>query len=74
VGKSVFECLGTKVSDFLAFTDSGSVFVFGYLVGQQERKNDDKKRETHKSLLQKRKKKVKKKYSFYLALILARYL
>ncbi|CAG2121265.1 unnamed protein product, partial [Medioppia subpectinata] len=31
-GKQVFECIGQKVSTFLEFTDSGSSFVFGYLV------------------------------------------
>lgn len=35
VGKAVFGCLGRKVSTFLAYTDAGSGFVFGYLVDQQ---------------------------------------
>lgn len=30
-GRSVFECLAAKVATFLAFTDAGSAFVFGYL-------------------------------------------
>jgi len=35
VGKAVFGCLGRKVSTFLAYTDAGSGFVFGYLVDQK---------------------------------------
>ena len=35
VGRAVFGCLGDKVSTFLAFTDAGSGFVFGYLVDQK---------------------------------------
>ncbi|CAG2178005.1 unnamed protein product, partial [Oppiella nova] len=31
-GKQVFECIGDKVTTFLDFTDSGSGFVFSYLV------------------------------------------
>ena len=31
----MFRCLGDKVSTFLAFTDAGSGFVFGYLVDQK---------------------------------------
>ena len=31
-GKQIFECIGDKISAFLDFTDSGSEFVFGYLV------------------------------------------
>lgn len=34
-GKQVFECIGEKISTFLDFTDSGSEFVFGYLVSGQ---------------------------------------
>ncbi|CAG0891607.1 unnamed protein product [Cyprideis torosa] len=32
VGKSIFKCIGDKVSTFLGYTDSGSGFVYGYLV------------------------------------------
>ncbi len=32
LGKDIFKCIGDKVSTFLEFTDSGSSFVFGYLV------------------------------------------
>jgi len=35
VGKNVFDCIGRKVAAFLEFTDSGSEFVFGYLVSRQ---------------------------------------
>ena len=35
VGRAVFGCLGDKVSTFLAYTDAGSGFVFGYLVDQK---------------------------------------
>ena len=31
----MFSCLGDKASTFLAFTDAGSGFVFGYLVDQR---------------------------------------
>ena len=31
-GKSVIDCIGSKIEKFLLFTDSGSGFVFGYLV------------------------------------------
>ncbi|KAF2362673.1 Concentrative nucleoside transporter metazoan/bacterial [Trinorchestia longiramus] len=31
IGRTVFECLGDKVSTFLAYTDAGSEFVFGNL-------------------------------------------
>ncbi len=31
-GKEIFKCIGDKVSIFLEFTDSGSSFIFGYLV------------------------------------------
>ena len=34
-GKSLFDCLGRKVTTFLDFTDAGSGFVFGYLVTLQ---------------------------------------
>ena len=34
-GKQIFECIGEKISTFLDFTDSGSEFVFGYLVNGQ---------------------------------------
>ncbi|XP_018022215.1 solute carrier family 28 member 3 [Hyalella azteca] len=32
VGRKLFECLGDKVAEFLAFTDEGSKFVFGDLL------------------------------------------
>ncbi|CAG0898788.1 unnamed protein product, partial [Cyprideis torosa] len=32
VGKSVFKCIGDKVGTFLGYSDSGSGFVYGYLV------------------------------------------
>jgi len=35
VGQATFRCLGAKVSTFLAYTDVGSTFVFGYLVDQR---------------------------------------
>lgn len=35
VGRNIFQCLGDKVSIFLAYTDEGSGFVYGYLVTQQ---------------------------------------
>ncbi|XP_076035894.1 putative transporter YutK isoform X2 [Oratosquilla oratoria] len=36
VGKGIFKCAGSKISTFLAFTDDGSGFVFGYLaVGEK---------------------------------------
>lgn len=35
LGKAVFQCAGSKVSTFLAFTDEGSGFVFGKLVSEQ---------------------------------------
>jgi len=35
VGKAVFQCLGDKVSTFLAYTDEGSFFVFGPLATDQ---------------------------------------
>lgn len=35
VGRNIFECLGDKVSTFLAYTDEGAGFVFGYLVTGQ---------------------------------------
>ena len=31
VGQSIIQCLGDKVSVFLAYTDAGSSFVYGYL-------------------------------------------
>jgi hypothetical protein len=31
VGRQIFECLGNRVSVFLAFTDKGSALVYGYL-------------------------------------------
>eukprot|EP00095_Tigriopus_kingsejongensis_P008400 snap_masked-scaffold9_size846264-processed-gene-4.15 protein:Tk08400 transcript:snap_masked-scaffold9_size846264-processed-gene-4.15-mRNA-1 annotation:"hypothetical protein DAPPUDRAFT_312019" len=34
-GRDVVDCLGTKISTFLDFTDAGSSFVFGYLVHRQ---------------------------------------
>jgi len=34
-GKLFFDCIGEKVDTFLAFTDAGSSFVFGYLVNQK---------------------------------------
>ena len=34
-GKSVLDCVSKKVDKFLAFTDAGSGFVFGFLVTQQ---------------------------------------
>jgi len=33
VGKAIFSCAGDKISALLAFTDSGSKFVFGHLLG-----------------------------------------
>ena len=35
VGKEVFQCLGDKITTFLGYTEDGSSFVYGYLVGQQ---------------------------------------
>lgn len=35
LGRQVFDCIGNKVSTFLAFTDAGSGMVFGYLVTGQ---------------------------------------
>ncbi len=35
LGKSVLACVSKKVDKFLAFTDAGSGFVFGFLVTQQ---------------------------------------
>lgn len=35
LGRSVIECIGQKIDRFLAFTNQGSSFVFGYLVTQQ---------------------------------------
>ena len=35
LGKSVFDCLGRKVTTFLDYTEAGSGFVFGYLVTLQ---------------------------------------
>ena len=32
LGRQVFDCIGGKVTTFLAFTDAGSGMVFGYLV------------------------------------------
>lgn len=32
VGRNVFQCIGDKVSAFLAFADEGSAFVYGYVV------------------------------------------
>ena len=32
VGRNIFQCIGDKVGYFLAYTDSGSGFVYGYLV------------------------------------------
>lgn len=34
-GRQFFDCLGNKIDTFLGFTDSGSSFVFGYLVNQK---------------------------------------
>ncbi|KAK3879293.1 hypothetical protein Pcinc_016123 [Petrolisthes cinctipes] len=36
MGKALFQCAGDKVSAFLAFTDSGSSFVFGKLVSEDK--------------------------------------
>jgi pyrimidine nucleoside transport protein len=35
VGRQVFQCFGAKIRTFLAYTDAGSGFVFGYLVSQK---------------------------------------
>ncbi len=35
VGRSVLACIGDKVNRFLAFTDDGSQFMYGYLVTRQ---------------------------------------
>jgi len=35
LGKSILDCVSKKVDRFLAFTDDGSGFVFGFLVTQQ---------------------------------------
>ena len=35
LGKSVVDCVGQKINRFLAFTNDGSSFVFGYLVTQK---------------------------------------
>lgn len=35
LGRSAIECIGQKIDRFLAFTNRGSSFVFGYLVTQQ---------------------------------------
>ena len=32
LGRQVFDCIGGKLTTFLAFTDAGSGMVFGYLV------------------------------------------
>ena len=34
-GREFFNCLGNKIDTFLGFTDTGSSFVFGYLVNQK---------------------------------------
>ena len=34
-GKLFFDCVGLKFDTFLGYTDSGSSFVFGYLVDQK---------------------------------------
>ena len=34
-GRDFINCIGSKVDTFLGFTDSGSSFVFGYLVDQK---------------------------------------
>ena len=34
-GRDFINCVGSKVDTFLGFTDSGSSFVFGYLVDQK---------------------------------------
>ena len=34
-GKAALDCVSSKVDKFLAFTDAGSGFVFGFLVNQQ---------------------------------------
>lgn len=32
VGRNIIDCLGDKVTTFLAYTDAGSSFVYGHLV------------------------------------------
>ena len=34
-GKAFFDCVGQKIDTFLEFTDTGSSFVFGFLVNQK---------------------------------------
>ena len=34
-GRSVFQCLGEKITTFLDYTNAGSGFVYGYLVTDQ---------------------------------------
>ena len=43
VGKHIFKTIGDKVTSFLAFTDVGSTFLFGYLVSGQLASSKDVK-------------------------------